>query len=502
MSKRRVEHTIYNLEAERALLASLLMHPELIDAPGMPSVAHYHDQRHQLIALSLIKHAQDAGPVDLTLLMHEIDQGGYLEMLDGGAYLREIVESNPIPQNAAQYADVVTDLALKRLLQMRAQDLLVKMEKGDPKDLAPAPELLEGFLDEVRSSFEEHARAEWETYTAADALAEREPRQYVIEGLLRLPSVSILYGAPGGLKTMLLVDAALAVASGQPWLEPLPGKDEDTARQTTQAPVLWCDFDNGGLEMHERIGAGLRARGLGPDTPIHYVCFPSPWLDMSTWGGARLLLRRIKSLDARLVIVDNLIAVSGGVDENSAEMGNVMSHFRRVAEVTGAAIVPVHHDRKETGFGRKGDALRGHSSINGAVDLALKIEREGMSDQLSIEATKTRGVEVWPFGAIYTYEHQRGSTNLHAMRFWGTEETSSKSNAAIRRAILETVKATPDLNKGDVTDRVAGLKSVGSNRVRSQIAYLEGDGKLVVTDGPRNAKLYRLPSDDPHDGLG
>ena len=54
----------------------------------------------------------------------------------------------------------------------------------------------------------------------------------------------------------------------------------------------------------------------------------------------------IKQKAAKLVIIDNLGYISGGADENSVEMVEVMAHLRWLAEETGAAIVVIHHSRK------------------------------------------------------------------------------------------------------------------------------------------------------------
>ncbi len=112
-------------------------------------------------------------------------------------------------------------------------------------------------------------------------------------------------------------------------------------------------------------------------TPLYYVSMPVPWLDASDPLQVDLLVARLDKLAARLLVVDNLGTVLGEADENSAEMARVMSNFRRLAEHTGAAVVILHHQRKGNGFkGRAGDTLRGHSSIEAALDLALLIQRE------------------------------------------------------------------------------------------------------------------------------
>ena len=58
----------------------------------------------------------------------------------------------------------------------------------------------------------ESTAAGWQTYTLEDAYEPREPLVYVVDSLFSLPSLSIVYGAPGCLKSMLMLDMALCVA--------------------------------------------------------------------------------------------------------------------------------------------------------------------------------------------------------------------------------------------------------------------------------------------------
>ena len=345
--------------------------------------------------------------------------------------------------------------------------------------------------------------AGWRVYTLADAYAPRPPVRYVVDGLLSLPSLSVVYGPPGCFKTMLMGDLAGCVAGGLPWLQPLPGKGGHTERPTEAAAVLWLDFDNGLRVMSERLEAVGRARGLAPTVPLSYVSMPNPWLEANKWDSSvAQLADRIHSLGAKLVIVDNLRDVCGGVEENSATMGDVMSNFRRLAENTGAAVVLIHHQRKGNGMkGRAGDTLRGHSSIEAALDLALLVEREAHSDMVRIEATKVRGADVLPFGAVFSYEWRPNTTELGAVRFWGIEVEDVTSDAAIRRAILEVVAREPGITKTRLVDATReNLPEVGRDLVRLQLAALVNSGDVTRRDGDRNAIHYDLPGGgDPKD---
>jgi hypothetical protein len=183
--------------------------------------------------------------------------------------------------------------------------------------------------------------------------------------------------------------------------------------------------------------------------------------------------------------------VSGDADENSGDMVDVMSQFRQLAENVKSSNVLVHHQRKSTGvLGRAGESLRGHSSIEAAIDLGLLVVREELSDTINVKATKVRGDDVLPFSAVFTFEH-RPDGELDKAQFFGIAAEDNRSGAAIEREIMVSLLNT-SLNKTDLTRAVKEtLKDVGVNRIRDMIDRLASTGKLYVSTGKNNTeKIY------------
>jgi hypothetical protein len=333
----------------------------------------------------------------------------------------------------------------------------------------------------------------WQVFTLADAYLVRPPVEYIAAGLFALPSLNIVYGSPGTLKSFLLADLAVNAAAGAEWLPPAPWVNGNLAKgiPTRQCPVMWLDFDNGRRRTHDRFGALGRSRRLPVETSLYYYSMPSPWLDASNKASIGGLSLRIQDRGVKFVIVDNLGVVSGDADENSGDMVAVMSEFRQLAEETGAAVVLIHHQRKGNGtVGRAGDSLRGHSSIEAALDLALLVEREELSDTVNIKATKVRGADVLPFSAVFTYEN-RPDGELQNAQFYGIAAEDNRSGAAIEREILLALLNTV-MNKTDLTKAVKEqLSEVGINRIRDRIDRMASTGKLRISNGKNNTeKIY------------
>ncbi len=333
----------------------------------------------------------------------------------------------------------------------------------------------------------------WEPLTMREVYAPRPPVAYVVDGIFKKASLNIPYGAPGDMKTFLLQDCVVCVALGKDWLMPAPFMPGGQAFKVKQGQVVWVDQDMGKDETLERFQALGANYGAPEDLPIRIYTFPNPALNASDAASVAALAAR--SMDADMIVIDNLGNVSGGVEENSSGMIQVMANLRWLAETTGAAVVIIHHQRKSTqgGNGRAGDALRGHSSIEASVDIALHVDREPNSNSITVKSTKTRSREVAPFTAYFTYEDD-GKGNLTKAAFYSIEPDDKQSNFAVEREILKILEGNP-MNQASLWQAVkAELPEVGKNRIVDKIRQLENVGKLLATSGKRGQVIYSLPT--------
>lgn len=340
---------------------------------------------------------------------------------------------------------------------------------------------------------------EWEDpwgspFTLASAYAERDPVTWLVDGIIRERTLSMVYGPPGNMKTFLALDLCLRIAAGLPWLPPAPWQQDGKAIQTAQVRSMYIDMDNGEDDMHERVEALSRALNLPADLPFSYYSFPMGGLNAGDSKAMGHLARRLRTTDTRFVVVDNLGIVKGKADENSDEMVPVMNNFRQVIEDTGCAISLIHHQRKTTGnMTRVGDSIRGHSSIEASLNLALLVEREAYSDTIDIKATKTRGGQVKPFSAQLTYTHKPNTYELESALFYGLQVEDTTSDAAISRevvAILIAVKPEK-LNQKNLINRVkAIIPELGVHRIRNHINGMAARREILSEAGNRAEVLF------------
>lgn len=297
----------------------------------------------------------------------------------------------------------------------------------------------------------------WQIFTLRDAFAPRPPLEWIVDGVIQAGSLTIWYGAPGSLKSMLLADMALSVAAGKVWLN--RANDINSGKVVTPCPVMWLDFDNGQRRTHERMSALGKARGVSDSVPLYYASMPAPRLVAGETESMRALAVRLIDRDIRLVIIDNLGVIAGDVEENSADMQQPMAGLRWLAE-TGIAVVVIHHQRKTSAVSgaRQGETLRGHSCIEAAIDAALLVTRD--ESTVTVNATKVRGPSIKQFSGSFVFENDAAS-ELSTARFWGTnqEEQEEQDTAAMEASILEELRKFGDMSANAIYDRVGGNRS-------------------------------------------
>ena len=321
----------------------------------------------------------------------------------------------------------------------------------------------------------------WRLLSPADLLAPLPPTEYLVGRMIPKGSLTVWYGAPGGLKTMLLQDLAVCVASGQRWLEPEPGA-LGGAYPVAQGPALWLDQDNGERRIRRRFASLVQGHGGGAP-PLYAISFPTPPVSMAGAPPGRpdnldpgFLAQQIGELGAVAVFLDNLGTLSGGADENTGEMIPVLSNLRAVAEQTGAAILVIHHSRKgQAGAAgsRKGDALRGHSSIEGALDLAMLIERPNLeADDITLQSTKSRDDRIAPLGLRFLFERDLAG-ELSSARFAFVEALRPE-----RPRYQELAAELPDLVEQLTQDAATGNGGAGPNQSQLVSAAMRANPDL------------------------
>lgn len=181
------------------------------------------------------------------------------------------------------------------------------------------------------------------------AQASAEPPRWLINGIWSAGDHMVVGADAKVGKSLAMVDLAIALASGTPFLGALD----------TGAPVavaMFCAEDSAG-EVLRRLDAVAEAKGLRPDPLPIMVGSQVPQLDRThSLADLRRLLERHRPA---VVILDPLyLAVGGASGASLYEMGALLGQFGRICRAAGASAVVVHHWNKR-GVGTGTERLSG-----------------------------------------------------------------------------------------------------------------------------------------------
>lgn len=353
--------------------------------------------------------------------------------------------------------------------------------------IAPLPEDLADLMRQPARPAADVVEDPWKLQTIADARKPRPPVAWLAKDVLAEGTLNIFYGGPGSMKSFLLADLCAAVVAGQRWLT-LP--DGSGGIATTPANVLWVDVDNGQRVTADRIAALANARKLPDHAGLLYVSLPDPAFVANDGGAVAALIGRMQANKIRLLVIDNLGNISGDAEENTDGMKAVMAGLRAIPEKTGAAVVVIHHQRKggKGEGGRIGESLRGHSSIEAAIDTAILITRVEDTNEFYARPTKTRGAPVVSFGGVLACDNDADGL-LTSAKFFGqpVRDLAAEAAEAAEAAVLACLEDGPKTS-GDVKT-LAGVRGAAA---LTALESLRRAGKITLTAGPRGAKIYTI----------
>ncbi len=106
-----------NLEAEKALLGSIMLRPEMMhEVMDVVSERSFYADRHRLIWTVMVELHGKGTPIDLLSLSTRLKEKEVIEQAGGMTYLTEIVHGVPSSTNAKYYAEIVQKKYIMREL--------------------------------------------------------------------------------------------------------------------------------------------------------------------------------------------------------------------------------------------------------------------------------------------------------------------------------------------------------------------------------------------------
>lgn len=213
----------------------------------------------------------------------------------------------------------------------------------------------------------------------------------MIEGLWGAEAVGIIGGEPKQGKTFLALDMAVAVATGAPCLRHF--------QTHSTGPVLLYAAEDSHRVLCQRLQGIAAAAGVSFETlDIHVIATPALRIDRA--DQQRALRATVARLRPALLILDPLVRLHAGDENASREMAALLGYLRSLQREFHAAVVLVHHARKNAARERGGQALRGSSDLHAWGDSNLYLRRNGKGSYLDIEHRAAPGIDKLPLELV------------------------------------------------------------------------------------------------------
>ncbi|WP_090644447.1 replicative DNA helicase [Paenibacillus sp. UNC496MF] len=179
----------YNLEAERAVIGSVLIENDVFDVVDaiLPSDAFY-DQANEKIYAAIRELREEGEPIDFVLLAGRLGSADLAE-IGGIGYLSKLASSVPSEKNAAYYANEVKKTSLQRLGYKLIRDLHGSLLEG------AAPEMIAAQLDQAAAIMLDHTAKGNDFKPMSEVMMDTYEQ---IESRAMSPQADGLTGVPSG----------------------------------------------------------------------------------------------------------------------------------------------------------------------------------------------------------------------------------------------------------------------------------------------------------------
>jgi hypothetical protein len=198
------------------------------------------------------------------------------------------------------------------------------------------------------------------------------PASWRIKHILPKHGLASIYGPSGSGKTFVVLDLGVSIAKGGNWFN----------CKSESCPVVYVALE-GSSGITNRLKAWEQHHGGPiPDNFKVVTDHLSLFNDDDIEQFANVLIEG--GATGGVIFIDTLNQAAPEADENtSKDMGRIISRAMELQKLTNSLVVLVHHTGKDTGKG-----LRGHSSLNAALDAAIEVKKDIKGRAWSLSKSK------------------------------------------------------------------------------------------------------------------
>lgn len=320
------------LDAERAVLSCVLIDPSrLADVRAIVRPGDMYGTANATIYRRMLTIADGGATVDMTALVESLRAAGEYVPIGGAAYLADVVSAEALVANATHHARTVAEVAARRRIIRDAESLVTDARHGTP---------LEELRGRAAGLAEDRglSRVNLPRMTCRELLDHVDQTEFLVPGVMVAGQPMIVAGAKKTLKTSILIDLAISLATGGCFLGSL--------RAHRAARVLVVSGESGASTLREtalRVADAARVDLAAVERLIW--CDSLPRLAEPEQLAA--LARLIRADQIEVAILDPAYLMLPGDDAgNVFSQGALLGRLGHAVAEAGAMLVLAHHTRK------------------------------------------------------------------------------------------------------------------------------------------------------------
>ena len=441
----RPETLPHSIDAEKNVLAGIIIEPDQLPALGLKPSDFYHPWHRDIFKCMLA--LQRAGLPLTWVRMHQelLSQAGQGDDAPTISYLSDLFNDGTTATYLGDDASIIREKSRKRAFLQRVPLLIERSQNGTRTDA-----LEEQWTEAVDLLKEDKPDTKQQTISLADLLAEEdEPEPWLVDHLLTRGGLSLVNGKPGAGKTTFARDMALSVAQGKRWL----------GRDVAQGGTLYLALE----EQKRQVKHHMQLMGATAEDEITFYIQPMHDNPMAT------LASLIAQLTPTLVVIDPVARFLHCKDFNDyAQVSAALDPLIDLAHKAGTHVCLIHHARKgEAGI----DSYLGSTALSGSVDTNLLLDVDASGRRI-LSTIKQRGD-----GDTLEPTVLAVSEETHRIEIDG-----SKAEAVYYDLSAEMLNL---LNAGPMKNSELQKQVKGSNANKSRaVIRLEEVGKITRTPDP------------------
>jgi hypothetical protein len=193
---------------------------------------------------------------------------------------------------------------------------------------------------------------------------------YLVKGLIPREGLTVVWGEPKSGKSFQTFDLAMTIARGLDY----------RGHRVQHGPIVYCAAE-GATGFKNRVEAYRQYHGLEGELPFFLMPDALSLIDDTT-----ALISSVRATlgdtEPVLVVLDTLNRSLAGNENDPGDMAKYIKSADTVREAFSCAVLVVHH------CGTDNKRPRGHTSLTGAADAQLAVQRQGETIITTVEWMK------------------------------------------------------------------------------------------------------------------